>query len=1096
MGQTAESVRAWEADVVIPTYPAPEPDRNPMFLDKRVYQGSSGKVYPNPFTDRVSDTKVDKSYKAVFLENEFLRLMILPEIGGRIHVGQDKTNGYDFFYRQNAIKPALVGLLGPWISGGVEFNWPQHHRPSTFMPVEFRIEKHGDGSQTVWLSEHEPMNRMKGMVGICLYPGKAIVEAKVRLYNRTPFRQTFLWWANVGVHAHNQYQAFFPPDVTFVADHAKRAISRFPVAKDYYYGVDYRAGVDLTWYKNIPVPTSYMVTKSGYDFFGGYDHARKAGFVHVANRHIAPGKKLWTWGNAEFGYAWDRELTDGDGPYIELMAGVFTDNQPDFSWLQPYETKTFRQYWFPIQEIGPVKNANRLLAVSLEKGEGGWVVGVCATEAMESVRVLLTASNVAVLDLEIGVQPGKPFTQSVRISESTEETDLLLRVLGAGGRELIRYRPEKRRGEELPGPATEPCSPEEMATLEELYLTGLHLEQYRHATRLPESYWGEALRRDPGDARCNNAMGLLLLRRGQFAAAEEHFRRAIARLTVRNPNPCDGEPFYNLGLALQYQGRPEEAYAAFYKAAWNEAWKAPAHYRLATIACCRGDFDLATEHLDQSLEAGPANMKARNLKAAILRRSGGRKEAEELVAGTLKLDPLDAWARYESALLARGARMRLDPQTGMDVAYDLAEAGLWDELVLDSFLVALGPWKDHPMIFYALGQCAENLGHAESAAKYRARAAQASPDYCFPARIEDMLALESALRANPADARAHYYLGNLLYDKQRRAEAIGHWEQACRMEPAFSIPWRNLGIACFNVLNDAARAAVCYERARAANPDDARLLYEFDQLRKRTGVSPEERLGELEKHRGLVEQRDDLTVEVVTLYNQTGRSETALDLLRARRFHPWEGSEGLVSGQYVTAHVLLGRKDLEAGHAAAALEHFEAARSYPPNLGEGKHLLTEEPHLDYSSGLALASLTREDEARRRWEAAASASAATNFQTYYRALALAALGREAEAETVLEELRSFAERQMKVAVKIDYFATSLPNFMLFEDDIENRNRVECLFLRGLANQGLGRTAEACADYRLVLDLDRNHIWAQEALRSVGKEGLTLAARRRT
>jgi tetratricopeptide (TPR) repeat protein len=237
-------------------------------------------------------------------------------------------------------------------------------------------------------------------------------------------------------------------------------------------------------------------------------------------------------------------------------------------------------------------------------------------------------------------------------------------------------------------------------------------------------------------------------------------------------------------------------------------------------------------------------------------------------------------------------------------------------------------------------------------------------------------------------------------------------------------------------------------------------------------------------------------VEVVTLSNQTGRSETALDLLRARRFHPWEGSEGLVSGQYVTAHVLLGRKDLEAGHAAAALEHFEAARSYPPNLGEGKHLLTEEPHLDYSSGLALASLTREDEARRRWEAAASASAATNFQTYYRALALAALGREAEAETVLEELRSFAERQMKVAVKIDYFATSLPNFMLFEDDIENRNRVECLFLRGLANQGLGRTAEACADYRLVLDLDRNHIWAQEALRSVGKEGLTLAARRRT
>jgi len=156
-----------------------------MFFEKRVYQGSSGKVYPNPITDRVSNERSEKTYKAIFLENEYLYLMLLPEIGGRIHIGQDKTNGYDFFYRQNVIKPALVGLLGPWISGGVEFNWPQHHRPSTYMPVQHAIEHSDDGSITVWLSEHEPMQRMKGMVGICLHPGKSYVEAKVRLYNHS-----------------------------------------------------------------------------------------------------------------------------------------------------------------------------------------------------------------------------------------------------------------------------------------------------------------------------------------------------------------------------------------------------------------------------------------------------------------------------------------------------------------------------------------------------------------------------------------------------------------------------------------------------------------------------------------------------------------------------------------------------------------------------------------------------------------------------------------------------------------------------------------------------------------------------------------------
>ncbi|HEY2859626.1 MAG TPA: DUF5107 domain-containing protein, partial [Terracidiphilus sp.] len=183
-------VKAWQQDVEIFTYAPDRADRNPMFLEKRVYQGSSGRVYPLPFTDRIATQPTAKMWKAVHIENEYLRLMILPEIGGRIHIGYDKTTGYDFFYRQNVIKPALVGLAGPWISGGVEFNWPQHHRPATFMPVSTQIERADDGSIVIWCSDHDPMMRMKGMHGICLRPGRAVVELKVRLYNRTPFTQT------------------------------------------------------------------------------------------------------------------------------------------------------------------------------------------------------------------------------------------------------------------------------------------------------------------------------------------------------------------------------------------------------------------------------------------------------------------------------------------------------------------------------------------------------------------------------------------------------------------------------------------------------------------------------------------------------------------------------------------------------------------------------------------------------------------------------------------------------------------------------------------------------------------------------------------
>ena len=1090
-----ELVHVREETVTIPTYSVPAADLNPMFLEKRVYQGSSGKVYPSPFTDRVSDEKRAHAYRAVLLENEYVKLMILPEIGGRIHVGQDKTNQFDFFYQQHVIKPALVGLLGPWISGGVEFNWPQHHRPSTFMPVDYSIEECRDGSRIVWLSEHEPMNRMKGMVGICLHPGKSLVEARVRLYNRTPFVQTFLWWANVGVHTHDQYEAVFPPDVRYVADHAKRATSEFPTARGFYYGVDYTCGVDLRWYKNIPVPTSYMVPESRYDFFGGYDHARNAGFVHVADHHISPGKKLWTWGNAEFGYAWDRELTDSDGPYVELMAGVYTDNQPDFSWLQPYETKTFTQYWYPIREIGPPVNANRKLAVSLETNHGKLKLGACAAESLPGAKVILTSGKRVLFEQAVNLDPAKPLIEQLDLPSTVDSTQLLLKVVDLAGHELIRYQPENFKGKSVGPPATEPPPPEQTETNEELYLTGLHLKQYRHATRYPESYWRELLNRDSGDIRANNAMGLQYLRRGQFQEAEKRFRRAIQRLTRWNPNPSDGEPYYNLGLALKFQHRLEESYPAFYKATWSYAWQGASYYALAEIDCWHRHYESAIDHLERALAVNASNLKARNLMSAILRRTGQSDRAEKLVQETVIMDSLDFWSRTELVLVCMAMHdekrkesltkelrqlMRGDVQTYLDIAFDYSNAGLWDEVLelLGRLLPSNGGTGSvYPIVLYALAYCHEQMGNAESACDFRRSASTASPDYCFPVRLEELLILESARRADPEDSKACYYLGNLLYDKKRYEEAIGNWQKSCELNLSFAIAWRNLGIAYYNVRHEATKAVDAYRRAFETNSADPRLLYEMDQLSKRTGASPDARLEKLEKHQYLVEQRDDLTLERATLYNQTGKPEKALQILLARRFHPWEGGEGLVSGQYVWANLMLGLKCLESGEAQEALEYFETAQHYPENLGEGKHLLTPENHLQYFAGLAHETISEPAKARVCFQKAATVDLKRSPMVYYRALALRKLGEEEEAFRALRELLAGATQQLAAEVKIDYFATSLPNFLLFEDDLQKRNQIDCLFLAGLAQSGLNQTEQAEAKFRQVLELDINHLWAQ-------------------
>jgi tetratricopeptide (TPR) repeat protein len=1104
-GETG-AVRAWEEPVTMLTFLPEAPDRNPMFLEKRVYQGSSGRIYPLPFIDRIATEPADRSWQAVHLENEYLRVMVLPEIGGRIHVGLDKTNGYDFIYRQNVIKPALVGLAGPWISGGIEFNWPQHHRPATFMPTQIEIERHADDSVTVWCSDYDRMSGMKGMHGVCLHPGRAYLELKVRLYNATPMVQTFLWWANLAARVHERYQSFFPPDVRYVADHAKRAITRFPHADGIYYGVNYgergRHGVpveelpgnfvpdgsyppnDLSWYANIPVPTSYMIVGTEEDFFGGYDHAAEAGVVHVANHHIAPGKKQWTWGNHEFGYAWDRSLTEADGPYIELMAGVYTDNQPDFSFLTPGETRVFSQFWYPIRKIGPPQAANLDAALSLKVAGEQVQVGVCVTQDLPDASLQLFASDKQLEEWTGLLQVKEPLRVACALPENLAETEMTA-VLRYGGREILRYTPRAVSDEPI-AVAVEPPLPEDIETNEELYLTGLHLEQYRHATRRPEPYWREALKRDAGDSRANNALGLWHLRRGEFSLAEEDFRRATARLTNLNPNPRDGEPYYNLGLTLGWLGREAEAYGALYKATWNAAWSAQSYYALARIDAQRGDWRNALEHLNIALRMNTDDLNARNLATVALRKLGREAEAAALLRQTRELDLLDAWSR----LLDTGEVPR-DNQDKLNLAYLQIESGLLEEAIAVLRTADLARCDGSvPMVLYTLTCCQRQLGKTEEAAQTYAKAAAAPPDYCFPSRIEELLVLEAAIAAHPQDARASYYLGNLLYDRQRHHEAIHYWERAAELDPDFPTVWRNLGLAYFNVLRDKARARAAFDRAFVANVEDARILFERDQLWKRIGIAAEVRLAELERYPQLLQPRDDLAVELATLYNHLQRSDAALGLLESRRFQPWEGGEGLVLGQYVRAHLNLGQHALAAGDPQKARQHFEAALRPPANLGEKKHLLANQSDIYYWLGEACAATEDANAAHGWWKRAASQRG--DFQqmsvqnisdmTYWSVLGMQRLGWQQEAAKLLNALEARAEELESAQPRVDYFATSLPAMLVFEEDLDRRNRVMAKFLRSQALLGRGRAAEAEILLQEVLALDGSHMGAEDLLRN--------------
>jgi tetratricopeptide (TPR) repeat protein len=1092
------AVKVWEEKVVIPTYGIGKPDKNPMFFEKRVYQGTSGAVYPNPVIEKIYDEKFDKEYTALYLENEYLKIMVLPEIGGRVQMAYDKIKQRHFIYYNQVMKPALVGLTGPWVSGGIEFNWPQHHRPSTFEPIDYTIEENAGGSKTVWVNEVETMFHTKGMAGFTLHPGKAYLEVKAKLYNRTCLPQTFLWWANPAVKVNDYYQSIFPPDVNAVFDHGRRDVSAFPIATGTYYKVDYSPGTDISRYKNIPVPTSYMAIDSDYDFLGGYEHDAQAGVLHVANHFISPGKKQWTWGYSDFGLAWDRNLTDDDGPYIEFMTGVYTDNQPDFSWIMPNEEKTFSQYFLPYRELGAVKNATKDILAAVEKRGDVAIIKIQATSAQKSIRVNFSIDGDLVFDEVHNLVPEKIFEREISVPAGTNESSFLLKLSDAHGNELIRYEPAKNKHNPIPEPAKPALEPGEVESVEELFLTAQHLEQYRHATFSPVPYYEEALRREPKDIRCNNALGAWYLKRGQFAKAEPYFHKAITTATARNPNPYDNEPYYNLGLSYLFQGKKDDAYKAFYKAIWSSAWQDSAYFLIAQIDIARGHYELALEHINKAIDRNAGNSKAYVLKAAVQRKLKRYDDGITTCNYALTRDAFNLGVLFEKLLVYNetgnnaSAKClqeleRLSRKTVNNLltyALDYAAAGLYTEGT--GLLTLMNLADESPLVYYHLAYFAHQQGDKFKADEYLRKAQAASSYLCFPNRLEDILALQFAVDNNPADANAPYYLGNLWYDKRQYDEAIANWQLSAQIDDSFPTVHRNLAIAYFNKLNDPQKALESFEKAFELDRTDARVLMELDQLYKRVNKSPEERLELLEDNLAVTNERDDLYLERAALYNFKGGYQKAHDLIMARKFHPWEGGEGRVSLQYIYSLVELAKENIENGDYQKAISQLEEAQVYPHNLGEGKFYLAQENDIFYWLGCAYSALNQQGKANECFTKAtiglAEPGAAMFYndqqpdKIFYQGLAWLKLGDNEKAALIFDNLVNYANAHMNDVVKLDYFAVSLPNLLIFDDDLSLRNKIHCLYILGLGFAGLNRADESAAALNEVLKYDAMHFGA--------------------
>ena len=1033
-----KSVRAEKVTQTIPTYlPKPANDL-PMFFENKPYQGASGRLYPIPYSDGITDEKRDVPYTVYNLENEYVKTQVLPEIGGKILRGYDKVGEHDFIYHNEVVKPALVGLAGAWISGGIEFNWPQHHRPTTFMPLEAVVEENEDGGKTVWTGEVEPFGRMKGMAGITLDAGRSYIKAKVRVYNRTAFPQVFMWWANLAVPVNNDYRTVFPPDCEWVNDHDRRAVLSWPIAKGVYKTArpyDFGEGTDLSRYDAVKVPSSYLISQgqSDMDFIAGYDVGIKKGIATVANHHISPGKKMWHWGIGDFGDMWCNNLTDENGPYIELMTGVYTDNQPDFTWIAPYETREFEQYWYPIRDIGEVKNASIDAAVNLEAHEDGVFFGFNVTGVFENATVRVTAKDTVLFTETCTMTPDKSYMKT--LSTDADFNDITVALLSEEGKVLVSYTPYVR-GQKTPieprKPVVRPC---EIKTVEELYVNGYHLEQYKQHNYRAEDYYLEGLRRDAGDIRCNTSMARLSLKNGRFADCVRYCDVAISRLTARNEHPTDTEAFYLKGIALTYLGRDKEAYDILYKAAWNYTHRSAAMYSLACLDCKLGDYTAALEKLEESLGLNRGHTKAQNLKNAILRKLGITKKSESD-------DKLDLFALIENSHVEETpliAEFTAKAENILDVARDYMSAGLYDDaLYALSFFTGASPLVEYYKAYLTHGE----IDAAEAL----------DTGYCFPSSLDDVAVLQYA--ADKGGANACYYLGSLYYDRFRYEEAAELWNEGVRRDSTHGKTWRNLALYYFDKAGDAETAKTCMERALQYK-HDPRLLLEYQQLLKNMNVSPEERLAVYEQYPDLLAERDDCYLDRLTLISQTGDFARAIDLAKAKRFHIYEGGEGKLTKQHAWMHVLYGNELAAQGKYDAAKQMYLDGVNMPKSYGEAKTFFNQEAHIFYFLGKLLERAG--EDATRAFEEAAVYKAAVSELSLFRALALEKLGRS--GNEVLDEMMSVAENFIENSDLRTYYGVGSPSPMPFEYDIEKNNLTDGNILKAFALLGYGKRSEA-------------------------------------
>jgi tetratricopeptide (TPR) repeat protein len=895
-------VKVWEGIMPLAASDEGPPDENPNFDNFAELED-----YPYTMRQDVRPTETVRPWHALYLENEYLKCTILPQLGGHIYTCIDKINGKPMFYANPSFKKAIIAYRGAWSAFGEEFNFPISHNWVTISPVDWAYGTAADGSASVTVGNRDRVYGMDWTVEIVLRPGSTLLEEHVTLSNHSDARHHFFWWNNAGVEVWSDSIICYP--MQFTIEDGAANIDTWPVNLK---------GQDLSLFKNHGSGFEAFAYGSSETFMGVYSPHTDSGVVHWADFSAVPSKKFFSWGIDRNALDWGNRLSDNHSAYVEVQSGLFKD-QTTFEFLQPRQSIRFTEFWMPVRGIGTITRANLNGVLAMERtsqkaGEITLKVGFNANRAIPGARIVVSDGGKNVFEENVSLAPGVTWTHQIADLPADKTYTFLLAE--ADGEPLLKHSEgvydEVPRDRVKTGPQPQRLAPKSQAE-GDFIKTGTDLEL--HGDYL--NAW-DACR--AGLAKFPDSAALLKAA-GRLADGLWRYQEAAVLLgKAEERAPSDPEIHYYRGIAETALDHPADARAELEAARNSPSFQAAAGLLLAELMARQHDAAGALKLLQASCPASteansqPADLRCLEETAALDRATGDLSAARNLAEKALQHFPTSLFLRNEAAKVGANAgpagpdldrHLAANTSRILDLVLQYNRLGLYaDSLeLLNRSYPAVAPEdsepgaplpSEDPLLAYYRGFCREKLGQS-GAADYAA-ASRMSLLYIFPSEPDEITVLDRALAVNASDASAHFLLGTLYFSKGILDPALEEWKLAESLNPKIPSLQASMGRVLLDVKKQPAEAAAEFQRGLQAEPLNAALYLGLNRAMQPTGNSPAERAEMMERFPDPANMPGPLVRALVGALRDSGRNAEANKVL-AHRYLPRKEGEAPLQPQ-------------------------------------------------------------------------------------------------------------------------------------------------------------------------------------------------------